>query len=453
LKNRHKKIFLLLFVLLFTFYSACSNAELPSTDNSSASLEPPRQTSANQEKKPETELDTSAMPSEAEPSPIINQEEIYEAYQEILDVLYYGSLDRWSTYNLEEQEQLDKIMSYLWYQYPAQSLSDVGYTLIDLNDDSIPELLTGGILEADQGMFYNLYTYLNGSVSLVASSGERDRFYLYADQIIANEGSAGAADSYIGFFTLEKGSKDLTLKESVRLYEMMDSLEGPWFYGTTDAHNIEEMEAISEQKASEIISKYEPVPIQLTPLDQYTPKDSNQHSTSSAPSSASSGTSQSATPSKAPDLLPIDYVGMTVNNLTELWGEDYQIGEDWFLGAAKPFYYSDLRIPLRFYFIDSDYSSIVHGDSIISMVEFSHNIESTFNELAPGISVDITYDQLISLGYEGTLFEGSDFMQALGETALFLTEYNDNIELSFYWFNNVDPHIAPAGTVFIQSKP
>ena len=82
--------------------------------------------------------------------------------------------------------------------------------LIDLNDDGVLELITGIALAAQEGgsagLIYDLYTIMDGNVVCLASSGERDRYYLCADQFIVNEGSSGAADSVYGFYRLECGA-------------------------------------------------------------------------------------------------------------------------------------------------------------------------------------------------------------------------------------------------------
>lgn len=42
------------------------------------------------------------------------------------------------------------------------------------------------------------------------------------------------------------------------------------------------------------------------------------------------------TPTSRPDLYPMDYIGMTIDSLTELWGSDYRISEYLYLGGARP---------------------------------------------------------------------------------------------------------------------
>ena len=61
-------------------------------------------------------------------------------------------------------------------------------------------------------------TYQDGQVVHLISSGERDRYYLCEDSVIANEGSAGAADSMYCYYELSGNTDELSLIEQVRYY-------------------------------------------------------------------------------------------------------------------------------------------------------------------------------------------------------------------------------------------
>jgi len=366
------------------------------------------------------------------------QEKTFEAYQEILDLFYYSISTHWSNYSSEDQTDLDEKISYLWYYYdPVDSLSDAGYMLVDLNNDNVPELITGVMPEAESGMMYDLYTYSNGSVLHLVSSGERDRYYLCTDHIIANEGSSGAVDSVFGFYKFE-GNESLTLEELVRYYGM-EPPEGPWYYGKTDTHDVKQMEPISESTAMEIIDKYEYTPLELISFDHSTPSQSSQSQTDTAQT-------------QTPDLLPIDYIDMTIGELIELCGSDFQMADYWYAGAAKPIYYSDLRVPLMFYFIDPELSNVAQEDDKISLVECPCGEDASFDEIAPGISTQSTYTQLIEAGYSGDLYDvqdGVDFYSEFGETSSFYMKYNSDTAIYFYWFNNDDPKTTCAQMAMI----
>ena len=359
----------------------------------------------------------------------------FTAYQEILDTLYYGISSHWAGFDAEVLAEQGMNLSYMWYLYPVQSLSDAGYMLRDLNDDGVPELITS-IVAAGGGMIYDLYTYLDGEVVNLASSGERNRYYLCTDNVIANEGSSGAADSVFGFYQFNSGASALELKELVRYYGM-DNADEPWFYGTTNTDDVAGMEQISEGEARALIDGYTRVPLTLTLLEQYSPAAEVQDRLPA---------------SEIPSLFPVDYIGMTVAEVSELLGDDFLYSANWYAGAAKPFYYADHRVPLRFYFLDPEYIGTADGSEEIIFVEYTPAEDDGIEEIAPGIFAFATYDQLSALGYEGNFYSGDiEWLRDMNETGLYQIQYNSSISISFYWFDNDDPHSTPAETVMISS--
>lgn len=399
----------------------------------------------------------------------------FSAYQKILDLIYYGIIDQWEWVESRTPTEVTESITYLWYQYPVRSLSDAGYMLVDLNDDSIPELITSIAAAASEGgssgMIYNLYTIIDGNIARVVSSSERDRYYLCTDQRIANEGSSGAADSVYRFYDLEQGSGSLNLIEMVRYYGMGDS-STPWFYGTTDTYDITGLTNISEEKAQRIIKGYTHMPITLTLFDKYAPGGSGSNDPADIPTdnpeneSTNDPTSEPVLPEVKPsdnpaqetvapttqNYLPIDYVGITVAELAALHGSDFTYDETWFLGASKGIYYSDLRVPFIFYYLDLEYQSNATGSEGITMVECSPSASGQFNYLAPGIPMDTNYTQLLNADYSGTFYDGDSgmWMSDMGETSKFIMDYSGSISITFYWFNNADPYSEVAGNVIIS---
>ena len=191
-----------------------------------------------------------------------------------MDLIYYGIISQWEEVEPGTMNELAERISYLGYFYPVQSLSDAGYMPIDLNDAGVPELITSIALAAQEGgsagLIYDLYTIMDGNVVHLASSGERDRYYLCANQFIANEGSYGEADSVYGFYCLERGADALHLLEMVRYYGM-DDPSNPWFYGTTDTYDITEFSNITDEKVQEVVERYAHIPLTLTLFDEYVP--------------------------------------------------------------------------------------------------------------------------------------------------------------------------------------
>lgn len=156
---------------------------------------------------------------------------------------------------------------------------------------------------------------------------------------------------------------------------------------------------------------------------------------------------------KTPDtsdinLYPIDYIGMTVDSMAELWGDDYYVSDHWFAGADKPIYYEDLRVPIIFYVLDLELTNVVHGDEEIILCEYIFGESTSIYEVAPGIPTNATYIQLSNLSYPGRLYE--NFEGEYGETAAYSIEYNSEIFIDFHWFNNNDPRTTQAESIIIM---
>lgn len=384
----------------------------------------------------------------------------FSAYQEILDLIYYGIINQWAGVETGATAgSIDRI-TYLWYLFPVESLSDAGYMLVDLNDDHTPELLTSVATAAEgngsAGMIYDLYTIIDGAAVHVISSGERDRYYLCADQFIANEGSSGAADSIYRFYDLQQNSSSLHLIELVRYYGM-DNPANPWFYGTTDTYDVDGATQISEAEAWDTINSYTHIPLTLTLFDAYVPATLHESEPLATPEVAQ----HESTPpiSSAPnietpvvhELLPVDFVGMTVSELSAIYGADFVYADYWLNGMAKPIYYSDFRLPLIFYYLDPEYQSNASGDEEIIIVEYTPSEDTLFSEIAPGIPTNVTYRQLLDEGYTGTFFDedAGMWMQEMGETSQFTFQYDSNTSMIFYWFDHADPYTEPAGQIQI----
>lgn len=170
----------------------------------------------------------------------------YPEYDEIVNQYYNGMALNWSTEDFREHN-LCYLAGY------ETGVDRIGYCVRDINGDGVDELMIGRIDEySDPGMFYDLYTMIDGQRVLVKSSGERDRYYLCQDQTIANEGCGGAVLSVWGYYDFVSGQ--LQLKESV----FMDGNthpENPWFY-TTTAFFEDYSNPISDEEAENIINKY-----------------------------------------------------------------------------------------------------------------------------------------------------------------------------------------------------
>lgn len=187
-------------------------------------------------------------------------------YEELLDLFNKGIASQWADYSSDYYTGLDGRISYLWYQYPVQSLADAGYAIQDVDGNGNPELLVSPIEEANRGIIYDLYTYHAGSVVHLVSGGERDQYYLCTDGTIANEGSGGASSSIFAFYTVDSVNDSLMLKESVE-YDGYRDEENPWFYRSGDMPDTQASVSITEEEARALIDRFEHESINLIPFD------------------------------------------------------------------------------------------------------------------------------------------------------------------------------------------
>lgn len=180
-----------------------------------------------------------------------------EAYQKIIDCYVEGLEAHW-----KQQDYEDHGLCYLaGYE---ESIDNVGFCLMDLNGDTIPELMVGLVQERDvNSEFYDLFTFSDGKASLIVSSGERSRYYLCDDsERIGNSGSSGSALSSYSWGKL--GEKDFEIIETV-FYDGFYDAENPWFYSNKDAIFEDHSTPISEENALDIINSHvtSDIPYQL----------------------------------------------------------------------------------------------------------------------------------------------------------------------------------------------
>ena len=117
----------------------------------------------------------------------------------------------------------------------------VGYALKDLDRNGVPELLIAGQGTDDfsEGMVYDLYTLVDGQPVNVLISSARNRWYLLRDNRLLNEGSGGAAYSYISTWTLsgaelEFGEAVFTNPGETEQVLFYSQTEGPFEYGPNE---------------------------------------------------------------------------------------------------------------------------------------------------------------------------------------------------------------------------
>ena len=184
----------------------------------------------------------------------------YPEYDEIIWQYYNGVNANWSM-----EDYSEKNLCYL-AGYETSS-SDIGYCTMDIDGDGIEELLIGSVnKDADPytGMFFDLYTMIDGQRTLVVSSEERNRYYLCEDHTIAYEGSGSAWNSDYKYYDFVSGK--LQFKENV-FYDAYDHPENPWFYTTTE-DCTDYSTPISEEEGQNIRGKYSHMNIPYVSLSE-----------------------------------------------------------------------------------------------------------------------------------------------------------------------------------------
>ena len=117
-----------------------------------------------------------------------------ELYRDIIDLYYEQILHGWRDIGGLDFSQ----MFYYPYSLPdADTITDpadAGFTLLDLDNNGIPELIVSTVEHSSSGLIYDLYTWSDGKVIHLASSmGIRITYYLGANNHIYHHGTGGAA--------------------------------------------------------------------------------------------------------------------------------------------------------------------------------------------------------------------------------------------------------------------
>ena len=131
----------------------------------------------------------------------------------------------------------------------------------------------------------------------------------------------------------------------------------------------------------------------------------------------------------------VEYLGMTVNEIAALWGEDYTVAPDLYLGGSKGIYYEDGRLPATFYFQDIFNNGVQTGKERIDLIEISSDLT-----IAEGFFPALTRPELESTHPEGEFA----FFEESGNGATYTCKYNDNISIIYGWEYGADPEITPA---------
>lgn len=149
------------------------------------------------------------------------------SYDALLALYSTAVSERWSGATLMENN-----LNYMMADcYSDQPFERIGYLIKDLDGDGIQELAIGTTEKISDDFYgklvFELYTLDgNGNVVKVFNSSERDRYYYAGDNLFANLGSSGAAESIDTTVKFENGvAVDLGSTTEPSAYRQMELTE------------------------------------------------------------------------------------------------------------------------------------------------------------------------------------------------------------------------------------
>jgi len=186
---------------------------------------------------------------EAESTQLQNDRETYEDwYHTILDSNYEIIVG--GTENCDYMNGTSGIGEVVMYN--DENVADIiGYTFLDVNDDSVPELIIGDISEEKEGKYYGQYIYsvytYKDIPHLLLEGWSRNRCFLLDDGTFYTEGSGGAMYTMIENRALYSNETELSVKDYYFTKEKDESYEEIGFYhNTTGEWDVSASEEIGE---------------------------------------------------------------------------------------------------------------------------------------------------------------------------------------------------------------
>ena len=177
---------------------------------------------------------------------------IPEAYQPVIAKYVTALTEHWGGEACSNAD-ISILVSY------ATSPSELGYALLDLDNDGTDELIIAN--DAERQVIYDLYSLVDGKLVHVFTGWDRNSYELREGYRILNIGSNGAASADYVYCHLSNGQ---LVTDSLIRFDAATDPDHPWFRGTGE----NDLAPIADENWSEdeIYSTAASLPIAITPF-------------------------------------------------------------------------------------------------------------------------------------------------------------------------------------------
>lgn len=177
---------------------------------------------------------------------------IPEAYQPVIAKYVTALTEHWGGEACSNAD-ISLLVSY------ATSPSELGYALLDLDNDGTDELVIAN--DAERQVIYDLYSLVDGKLVHVFTGWDRNSYELREGFRILNIGSNGAASADYVYCHLSNGQ---LVTDSLIRFDAATDPDHPWFRGTGE----NDLAPITDENWSEdeIYSASASLPITITPF-------------------------------------------------------------------------------------------------------------------------------------------------------------------------------------------
>lgn len=166
-------------------------------------------------------------------------------------------------------------LSYMYRK--SDSLSDIGFALVDLDNNGQEELI---ITDINCPYIYDLYTISDGKATHLFDSGERYCYYIYENGYIKNQWSSSAVTNGNDFYKLEDGVLKLVERITLDEYHALDiglikeiaEADGTHYFNSKTTQ-MDDYKPITLEEYKHTLETYEkankPLEIEYTLLSEY----------------------------------------------------------------------------------------------------------------------------------------------------------------------------------------